>query len=145
MYFLGINSQVTILYMLYLLRHILTSYKHVSVVLTYAFTYKLYLYPTSFFKWRAYVYVYLSPFSKLDRRHTWKIETAWWREKGQGGGRGAESDDGKKAWPSINHSILCFIPCGAVYELGSVLGPPWELGQKLSVSELSGLLQAWTN
>jgi hypothetical protein len=119
MYFLGINSQVTILYLLYLgiysqvtnmyllslLRHLLTSC---------TFTH------TSFFKWRAYVYVYLSPFSKLDRWHTWKIETAWWREKGQGGGRGAESYDGKKAWSSINHSIFCFIPCGTVYELGSV-------------------------
>ncbi len=25
----------------------------------------------------------------------------------RGGGRGAESQDRKKAWPSINHSVLC--------------------------------------
>jgi hypothetical protein len=31
---------------------------------------------------------------------------AHWRERGDGGGGGAKSYDGEKAWSSINHSIL---------------------------------------
>ncbi len=33
---------------------------------------------------------------------------AYWREKGRGGG-GAKSEDGKKGWSSINHSLLSSI------------------------------------
>jgi hypothetical protein len=40
----------------------------------------------------------------------WETETAWWQERGWGGGGGAKSYDGKKAWSSINHSILSFVP-----------------------------------
>ncbi len=36
----------------------------------------------------------------------WEREATCWRESGEGGGRGAESYDHIKAWPSINHSIL---------------------------------------
>jgi hypothetical protein len=32
--------------------------------------------------------------------------SAYWRERGELGGRGTESYDRKKAWPSINRSIL---------------------------------------
>ncbi len=41
-----------------------------------------------------------------DTQEDWERETTYWQERGKGGGRGAESDDGKKAWSSINHSIL---------------------------------------
>jgi hypothetical protein len=56
-----------------------------------------------------------SPVSKLDRRHTSKLENdrqfAGGRERvGAMGGRGAESSGRKKAWSSINHSILSDIP-----------------------------------
>jgi hypothetical protein len=51
----------------------------------------------------------LPPVSKLDRRHTeiksekrGNLRTG---ERGEGGGRGAQSYD-QKAWSSINHSIL---------------------------------------
>jgi hypothetical protein len=51
-----------------------------------------------------------SPVSKVDQRHTtqedWERETIRWRERGKGGGRGAESCDRMKARSVINHSIL---------------------------------------
>ncbi len=48
-----------------------------------------------------------------DTPDDWKREETCWREWGGGeaGGRGGELYDRKKAWPSINHSILssqCF-------------------------------------
>ncbi len=55
----------------------------------------------------------LSPFSKLDRRQTGRLRK---RDKfltGSGakaGGQGAESCDCKKAWSSINYSILSGVP-----------------------------------
>ncbi len=49
-----------------------------------------------------------SPVSKLDRRHTGRLLDNLLTGEGGGeeGGRGAESYDRKKAWSSINHSIL---------------------------------------
>jgi hypothetical protein len=42
-----------------------------------------------------------------DKQEDRERETSCWREGGEGwGGRGAESYDRKKAWSSINHSIL---------------------------------------
>ncbi len=41
-----------------------------------------------------------------DTQEDWKRETTCSRERGEGGGRGAESYDRKKAWSSINHSML---------------------------------------
>jgi hypothetical protein len=49
-----------------------------------------------------------SPVSKLDRRHTGRLrkrDNLLTREI-KGVGRGADSCDRKKAWSSINHSIL---------------------------------------
>ncbi len=58
----------------------------------------------------------------LDNGHTWvsstgdtqdylEREATCWQERGEGGGRGAESYDRKRAWPSINHSVLsCSTP-----------------------------------
>jgi hypothetical protein len=51
--------------------------------------------------------LYTLALSKLDRRHTGRLRK---REmvggRGGGGGGEAKSHDSKKAWPSINHSIL---------------------------------------
>jgi hypothetical protein len=44
-----------------------------------------------------------SPGSKLDRRHTGRLKKSDNLHMG-GGGRGAESYDRKKVYPSINHS-----------------------------------------
>ncbi len=41
-----------------------------------------------------------------DTQEDWERETICWGEMGEGGGRGAKSYDRKKAWSSINHSIL---------------------------------------
>ncbi len=50
------------------------------------------------------------PVSKLVRRHKGrlrKLSSCWHeRERMEGGGRGAESEDCKKVWSSINQSIL---------------------------------------
>ena len=63
---------------------------------------------------------------------------AYWRERRVGGGDGAKSCDGEKAWSSINHSILSgwmFIYVQFVYENVSSalpLGPVdvlWESAQ----------------
>ncbi len=45
-----------------------------------------------------------STVNRRDRRHTGKTEKEWQVADGRGGG--AESYDRKKAWSSINHSIL---------------------------------------
>ncbi len=49
-----------------------------------------------------------------DTQEDWERETICWQERGEGGGREAESYDRKKAWSSINHSILSGWkePCG---------------------------------
>ncbi len=39
-----------------------------------------------------------------DTQEDWERETTCWRDKGEGGGRGAESIDCKKALFSINQS-----------------------------------------
>jgi hypothetical protein len=44
--------------------------------------------------------------SKLGRRHTGRLRKRDNLADGRGGGRGAESSDRKKAWSSINPSIL---------------------------------------
>ncbi len=47
--------------------------------------------------------------SKLDRQHTGtekERQVMYWRERGEGGGWGAKPYDRKKAWSSINNSIL---------------------------------------
>ncbi len=36
----------------------------------------------------------------------YQVGRAFWRERGEGGGGGAKSYDNKKAWSSINYSIL---------------------------------------
>jgi hypothetical protein len=47
-----------------------------------------------------------------DTHEYWERETTCWRERAEGVGRGAESYYLKKAWSSINHSILSAIyPC----------------------------------
>ncbi len=46
------------------------------------------------------------PISKLDRRPTRKPRKSGYMLTGRSG-RGAESYDRKKAWPSKNHSIPC--------------------------------------
>jgi hypothetical protein len=51
----------------------------------------------------------LSPVSKLSlffSLHIWVACRAYWWERGVGGGGGPKSYDSKKAWSSINHSIL---------------------------------------
>jgi hypothetical protein len=50
-----------------------------------------------------------SPDSELDRQHTGRLRkrgSLLTGEEEAGGGCGAESYDGKKAWPSINYSIV---------------------------------------
>jgi hypothetical protein len=50
-----------------------------------------------------------TPVSRLDRRHTGRLrkrDNLLGGEGGWGGGHGAESHDRKKAWYSINYSIL---------------------------------------
>jgi hypothetical protein len=50
-----------------------------------------------------------SPVSKLDPRHTGRLrkrDNMLPGKREEWGGRGAESYDRKKAWPSINHSLL---------------------------------------
>ncbi len=60
---------------------------------------------------------YLAPrpspslFNKLDQRHIGRLRK---RDKlltgeGEGGGRGAKSHDCKRAWSSLNHSILSIV------------------------------------
>ncbi len=51
------------------------------------------------------------PVSKLDRdtHEGWERETTCWREKGGGGGVGANSYDCKKVWSSINHSMALWL------------------------------------
>jgi hypothetical protein len=48
------------------------------------------------------------PVNMLDLRHTGRLRKNGnlLMGEGEGGGCGAESYDRKKAWPSINHSIL---------------------------------------
>jgi hypothetical protein len=52
----------------------------------------------------------LSPVSKPDRRHTGRLIYIYTDNlltgEGEEGGAGAKSYDSKKAWSSINHSIL---------------------------------------
>jgi hypothetical protein len=52
----------------------------------------------------------LSPVSKPDRRHRGRLIYIYTDNlltvEGEGGGAGAKSYDSKKAWSSINHSIL---------------------------------------
>jgi hypothetical protein len=57
-----------------------------------------------------------SPISKLDRRHIGRLRKRGnlLKEEGEGGGRGAESCERKKAWSSINHSILSMLCSGFV-------------------------------
>jgi hypothetical protein len=65
-----------------------------------------------------------SPVSKLDRRHKGPRKTEKERQLAEGrrwvagGGRGAESHDCKKAWSSINHSILSGDSCRKVGRRG---------------------------
>jgi hypothetical protein len=50
------------------------------------------------------------PVSKLHRRHKGRLrkrDNLLTGDVGEGGGRGAESYDRKKAWFFVNHSILC--------------------------------------
>ncbi len=52
-----------------------------------------------------------SPFPSIslsgDTQEDWERETTWWQEREvEGGGGGAKSYEGEKAWCSINHSIL---------------------------------------
>jgi hypothetical protein len=41
-----------------------------------------------------------------ETQEDWERVAICWREMGEGDGRGAATYEGKKAWPSINHSIL---------------------------------------
>ncbi len=73
----------------------------------------------------------LSPVSKLEQRHPGRLR---WRDnlltgkRGEGDGVGAKSYDCKKAWYSIDHSIL-FVAnfCHFLERLAVVLGPPTSL------------------
>ncbi len=65
----------------------------------------------------------LPPHSSGDTQEDLERETTCLRERREGGERGAESYDLKKAWPSINHSIL------------SVPGEPrWRAGEIWSMA-----------
>ncbi len=52
------------------------------------------------------IYKTLQAFRVQKPRYCHLFGTTCCRERGEGGGRGAESYDRKKAWSSINHSIL---------------------------------------
>ncbi len=41
-----------------------------------------------------------------DTHEERETEATWWWERGEGGGRGAESYDRKKGWSSINHKFV---------------------------------------
>jgi hypothetical protein len=63
-----------------------------------------------------------SPVNKLDRRHTGRLRKRDSLMAGKGGGLGAESYDCKKAWSSVNHSILSAVPTAPQH------GINWQIG-----------------
>ncbi len=85
--------------------------------------------------WRLVVYNYnitaagnaISSMLSSSCQEDSKRETScWWKTGGKGGVPEAESDDRKKAWFSINHSILSDSPPAKLGRTPCRASPPWE-------------------
>jgi hypothetical protein len=55
-----------------------------------------------------------------DTQEDWERENSYLREKGEEGGRGAESCNCKKAWTSVNYSTLSLVVIPTVGEWNGV-------------------------